>query len=317
MSGDDFASLMRRYFEYERGRGYVEGSLHVQRGHLQAFFAWCAERDLTRPVDVTRTIIERYPRFVLRQPLATATMRRRISVVRGFFRFLVRQNLLLHNPASEIEIKRGGTPPLPKNILSAKEAELVLAVPDVDTLTGIRDRAILETLYSTGLRRAEITKLSTIDVDKQRGYVMVREGKGKKDRVVPIGARALVWIEKYTADVRPSFVAANVADDDGALFLSEKGTRISPNHLTDLARGYVERSGIGKAGACHLFRHTAATLMLEGGAEIRFIQAMLGHESIATTQIYTKVAIRKLKEVHERTHPAESPRTSTNDEPSE
>jgi len=176
----------------------------------------------------------------------------------------------------------------------------VLAVPDIKTMIGIRDRAMLETLYSTGMRRMELIGLKLFDIDPERGTVMIRQGKGKKDRMVPIGVRALAWIAKYRDDVRPEFASGA---DDGTLFLTTLGEAFMPNRLTQLARGYVDAADIGKGGACHLFRHTMATLMLENGADIRFIQAMLGHADLSTTQIYTQVSIRTLKEIHTATHP--------------
>jgi integrase/recombinase XerD len=164
----------------------------------------------------------------------------------------------------------------------------------------VRDRAILEVFYSTGVRRFELIKLKLYDVDAERGTLVVREGKGKKDRMVPIGERAAAWVAKYLEDGRPSLA---VEPDDGTLFLTVEGAPFTPNRLTQMVRGYVNAAGVGKKGACHLFRHTMATLMLEGGADIRFIQQMLGHAKLETTQIYTQVSIRKLKEIHAATHP--------------
>jgi len=129
----------------------------------------------------------------------------------------------------------------------------------------------------------------------------VRQGKGKKDRMIPIGSRALAWIDKYVLEVRPTLARQ---PDDGTLFLSNQGDTFSPNRLSQMVREYVDGAQLGKSGACHLFRHTMATLMLENGADIRFIQAMLGHAELSTTQIYTQVSIRKLKEIHSLTHPA-------------
>jgi hypothetical protein len=134
-----------------------------------------------------------------------------------------------------------------------------------------------------------------------RGTMMVRMGKGKKDRMIPIGERALAWIDRYITEVRPTLARQ---PDEGVLFLSNLGEAFSPNRLTQLVREYVAGADIGKSGSCHLFRHTMATLMLEGGADIRFIQQMLGHVKLDTTQIYTQVSIRKLKEIHTLTHPA-------------
>ncbi len=130
---------------------------------------------------------------------------------------------------------------------------------------------------------------------------MVRQGKGKKGRMIPIGERAVAWIEKYVTAVRPGLV---VEPEDGTLFLTNIGGSFTPNRLTQLVRNYVDAAAIGKRGACHFFRHTMATIMLENGADIRFIQEMLGHAELSTTQIYTQVSIKKLKEIHTATHPS-------------
>jgi integrase/recombinase XerD len=138
-------------------------------------------------------------------------------------------------------------------------------------------------------------------LDQERGTLFVRQGKGKKDRMIPMGERAFGWVRKYLDDARPSLA---LSPDDGTVFLTNAGLPFEANRLTQLVRDYVDAAEIGKTGSCHLFRHTCATLMLEGGADIRFIQQMLGHAKLETTQIYTQVSIRQLKEVHTRTHPA-------------
>jgi integrase/recombinase XerD len=220
--------------------------------------------------------------------------------VRAFFAWLCRQNHLLANPAADLELPRAEKR-LPRHVLTASEAERVLARPDVAAPIGLRDRAILETLYSTGMRRMELAHLKLFDFDAERGTLFVRQGKGKKDRMIPIGARAIGWVRRYLDDARPSLVTT---PDDGTLFLSNLGQAFEVNRLTEIVRDYVAAAEIGKTGACHLFRHTCATLMLENGADIRFIQQLLGHEKLETTQIYAQVSIRMLKEVHTRTHPA-------------
>jgi integrase/recombinase XerD len=223
-----------------------------------------------------------------------------------YFRWLVRDHQILVNPASELELPKVETH-LPRGVLTAREAEAILNQPDIRDPLGLRDRALLETLYSTGMRRMELCHLSVYDVDAERGTAMIRSGKGRKDRVVPIGDRATAWIAKYLADARPELVAS---PDCGRLFLTYQGAGFTPTRLSQRVADYVTASGIGKRGSCHLFRHTVATLMLEGGADIRFIQAMLGHAELSTTQIYTQVSIRKLKEVHTATHPARMERTA-------
>jgi integrase/recombinase XerD len=164
----------------------------------------------------------------------------------------------------------------------------------------VRDRAIVETLYSTGMRRGELSGLDLYDVDFDRGWVTIRQGKGAKDRVVPIGSRALAWIRKYLDEIRPELV---LRADEPVLFLSTTGERIPATSLTLLVRRLFVAAGVTKKGSCHLFRHAMATLMLERGADIRYIQEILGHSTLETTQAYTKVSIQKLKEIHEATHP--------------
>ncbi|MGA3024608.1 MAG: tyrosine-type recombinase/integrase [Bryobacteraceae bacterium] len=190
---------------------------------------------------------------------------------------------------------------LPKAVLTAAEAEQVIAQTNVHDVLGLRDRAILETFYSTGMRRLELVNFKLWDLDLERATATIHQGKGHKDRMIPLGDRAAAWVRKYIEESRPQLVSE---PDDAVVFLSNAGEPFSLDYLTEVVRGYVEKADIGKQGACHLFRHTMATLMLEGGADIRFIQAMLGHADLKTTQIYAHVAIRQLQEIHRATHPA-------------
>ncbi len=252
-------------------------------------------------------MLERYARYLYYyrnkktgKPLSFRSQRDRLVPVRTFFKWLTQQYVLLSNPASELELPKIPKT-LPKHVLSISEVEAILSVPDTSNALGIRDRAMLELLYSTGIRRRELMQLKIHDLDFGRRTLMVREGKGNKDRLVPMGDRAIDWTEKYQAEVRPVFARD---PDDGVLFLTSTGEAFSPNHLTHLARKYIKDAKIGKTGSCHLFRHTMATLMFEGGADVRFIQEMLGHANLKSTQIYTQVSIRKLQEIHAATHPS-------------
>jgi len=166
-------------------------------------------------------------------------------------------------------------------------------------------------LYSTGLRRRELARLELTDIDRQRGTILVRCGKGRKDRVVPIGQRALRWLDKYLAQTRPQLAVDPAV---AHVFITHYGRPMHVNHLSFMVRGYLVRAGVTKRGSCHLFRHSTATLMLENGADIRFIQALLGHTCLSTTEIYTHVSITKLQQVHAQTHPAGKQRR---DEPPE
>lgn len=303
---DGVAAWMRRYLEAQRVRGLTEAELDRQTLSLSLFLDWCELRGIASPREVTRPVLERYQRhlFYYRKPdgspLSGATQTARLQTLRGWFRWLVRGNHLASNPAADIELPRLPQRVLPA-VLGGDEIEQVLAQPDTTTAVGLRDRTILEVLYSTAIRRAECARLALFDVDFGRGVVTVRQGKGRKDRVVPIGARALAWIETYLREARPGLLADA---DERTLFLSTKGGALVVDALSALVRRYIEAAELGKSGSCHLFRHTAATLMLEHGADVRYVQEMLGHAHLSTTQIYTHVSIAKLKAIHDATHPA-------------
>jgi integrase/recombinase XerD len=300
------AQLRDRFLENMAVRNYSPRTVESRTGYLNRFIKWCDERAIVRPSDVTKPIVDRYQRWLYqyRSPQGKAlsfhSQYTHLVPVKAWFRWLTRENYILSNPASELEMPRVEHR-LPKHILTAAEADQVINGTDAAEPLGIRDRAILETLYSTGLRRLELVKLKLYDLDVERQQVAVRDGKWHKDRIVPVGERALLWLEKYLADVRPLLAPPR----EDTFFLTNIGEPFSPDSMTQLARLYVEKAQLpgGKRGACHLFRHTMATLMLEGGADIRYIQAMLGHADLSTTQIYIQVGITKLKQVHAATHP--------------
>lgn len=299
---------IRAHLDYLRARNYAEDTIIFKEMALRSFAAWCAERGIVRLTEVTRPVLQRYQRHLYHtisrrgKPMSAGAQFNRLMAVKVFFRFLTRENVLLYNPASELEMPKLEKR-LPKDVLTVEETERVLSQPDITTPIGIRDRAILEVFYSTGIRRAELVDLERNCLNTARGIVAVRQGKGKKDRFVPIGERAVLWLEKYLADVRPAFETT----DRNTLFLDETGLKMRKDRLSEAVRRYIERSGIGKQGRCHLFRHTMATLMLENGADIRYIQQMLGHAHLQTTEIYTHVSILKLQQVHALTHPARLP----------
>ena len=303
---DGLVAWMRRYIEHIKIRGYTELTVYGQEHYLRDFIGWCDTRGLSRPHEVTKPIIEAYQRYLhyYRKrdgaPLSYISQRSKITPVKSFFRWLARENHVLYNPASDIELPRT-TRRLPRHVLTAEEVDAVMRQPDTSDPFGIRDRAMMELLYSTGLRRMELAHLKLPDLDLERGTLMVREGKGRKDRYVPVGERAIDWLAKYITEVRPQLVFLR---DDLTLFLTRGGEPFNYCWLSNTVARYIDRANIGKRGGCHLFRHTMATLMLENGADVRYIQAMLGHAELSTTSIYTQVAIRMLKEIHAATHPS-------------
>ena len=279
------------------------------------FIAWADERGITRPADITRTLLERYQRALYLhrkadgQPLSLTSQEALLNPLRALFKWLVRENHILANPASELVLPRRPRQ-LPKTLLTVTQIEHILNQPDVTEITGVRDRALLETFYSTGIRRMELVHLTLYDLDLAHGTLMIRGGKGGKDRLVPIGERAGAWVGRYLAEVRPQLVTRN---DERTLFLTDYGEAFEKNRLGDLVQRYMHHAGIAH-GSCHVFRHACATHMLENGADIRFIQVLLGHAELTTTQIYTQVSIQKLKEIHAATHPAKLQREGKDDD---
>jgi integrase/recombinase XerD len=307
---DALASCMDSWLETLRSRRYSALTVRQHEADLRIFMAWAADRDVTRASEVTRPILEAYQRWLSRceattgrnkgKRLGWGTLRHRLHVLRSFFRRLTRDNVILHNPASELEMPRRERR-LPVQALTTAELHRLLAVPNVGDPLGVRDRAILEVFYATGIRRAELTRLELTDIGADRGTLTVRQGKGAKDRVVPLGARALAWIERYLDETRPHLCGdGRVA----TLFLTGYGEAFNPSVLSNAVTGWLRAAALSGRGSCHLLRHTCATHMLEGGADVRYVQQLLGHESLETTAIYTQVTINRLIEVHTRCHPS-------------
>ena len=303
------------YIEHLKTQHYAVQSVQYKYASLIWFIEWSEERGIDHIEAITRPILQRYQRHLYYatgrgdKPLSIASQRNRLTAVRTWFRFLMRENLILYNPASELELPKPEYR-LPKHTLTSEEAECVLTQPDIETDAGLRDRAILEVLYSTGIRRMEMINLMKHDMNTSAGVIAIRQGKGRRDRFIPIGERALLWIQKYVEDIRPQHTLPRSPDN---IFLDETGQQLDPHRISRAVKKYVKQADIDKVGSCHLFRHTMATLMLENGADIRFIQQMLGHSQLSTTEIYTHVAIHKLKEIHTLTHPGKlKPRTDDN-----
>jgi integrase/recombinase XerD len=303
---DALALWQDAYFDHLRALNYSAGTVEGRQDALKFFLAWGAERDLTRAAQITRPILESYQRWLWRytkangQRLGWSTQRNRLGILKDFFRWITRQNVLLHNPASELELPRMEKR-LPQEVLTLTEVEKLLAIPDVSDPLGVRDRAMLELFYSTGLRRTELCRLELPDLNPERRTLHVRLGKGKKDRMVPVGLRAIAWLERYLKEVRPRLCLDTRTP---ALFLTGYGEAFNPDVVSRMVSGWLKQAGLKRKGCCHVLRHSCATHMLENGADIRFIQQLLGHEKLDTTAIYTEVSIKQLQEVHARCHPS-------------
>ena len=306
--GPTLAALVDDHMESLRIHNRTPEAVESRYCELKPFLAWSEERGLFQAGQITRTILESYQRWLWSyrkkngKPLGITTQRARLGGVMNFFAWLCKRRVLDANPASELELPRPEKR-LPVEALSVAEVEAVLSQPDIADPLGIRDRAVLELFYSTGIRRAELVRLEVSDLNREKRLLRIRQGKGRKDRVVPVGARALRWLEKYLDDVRPLLL---LKAEEPALFLSGYGEPFNADALGQKVVLYIRQANVGRTGGAHLFRHTCATHLLEGGADIRYIQQLLGHAKLETTAIYTEVSIIQLQAVHARCHPAES-----------
>jgi integrase/recombinase XerD len=297
---------LREFIDAGGSQGLSARTLQQRHRALRRFILWCAERGLASPTEITLPILERYQRHLYHYrksdgaPLTFASQYTELAPLKPYFKWLTRGRYTLYNVAAELELPKV-TAKLARHILSVAEVESILAVPDTSAALGLRDRAIMEVLYSSAIRRMELIRLAIFDVDTRAGILLVRSGKGAKDRRIPLGERACRYLDRYLEEVRPELVTAR---DPGNVFLTIHGDPLDSYTLGETVKRYIAKAGIAVQGACHLFRHACATHMLENGADTRFIQAMLGHSSLSSTQVYTHVAIHKLKEIHAATHPA-------------
>ncbi len=294
------------YLESLGARNYAGSTVEHRRASLKLFMEWAGERGLAQASQITRPVLESFQRWLWRytkangQRLGWSTQRGHLGILKDFFRWITRQNLILHNPASELELPRPEKR-LPQDVLSLPEIERLFSVPNVSDPLGVRDRAMLELFYSTGLRRTELCRLELPDLNTERRTIHVRQGKGKKDRMVPVGLRAIDWLDRYLKEVRPRLCLDTRVQ---ALFLTGYGDAFNPDVLSRMVSAWLKEAGLKRKGCCHVLRHSCATHMLDNGADIRFIQQLLGHEKLDTTAIYTEVSIKQLQEVHSRCHPS-------------
>jgi integrase/recombinase XerD len=308
---DTLASLIDRYKAKLDLLGYSQRTITSHHWTLRSFLKWTHERDLTKPNKITKLHLESYQRWLHRyrksdnKPLAISTQKQRLGAIQRLFAWLTRENHILANPASELDLPRLPHRHLPKG-LSPQELQRLLNLTDTIDPLGIRDRAIIETFYATAIRRSELINLDLSDLDLTAQTLHIRQGKGSKSRLLPIGKTAIQWLDKYLLTTRPKL---QLNDTEQALFISGYGDRLSSGYLGNWMRKMLTQAEINRPGGCHLLRHTCATHMLEGGADIRYIQQMLGHSSLDTTSIYTQVAIHQLQQIYNTTHPSATKKT--------
>lgn len=292
---DDVLDAYLNYLTVEKG--LARNTLEAYGRDLGRYADFVVRRDVKDWQDVTPELLVTFLEQTRRGGLASVSMNRNLVAIRGFHKYLVREKMTDTNPVANIELAKGWMR-LP-DTLSQDEMATLLKAPGCETPAGIRDTAMLELLYATGLRVSELTGLDMGHINWQVGY-LIAFGKGDKERIVPIGKVAYEAVKLYIDQVRPGLLKGKMND---VLFLNRRGERLTRQGFWKIIRFYTLRAGLLKKVHPHTFRHSFASHLLEGGADLRSVQMMLGHADISTTQIYTHISGERLKSIHKKCHP--------------
>lgn len=300
--------LAKQYAQHLKRRGFAMRSQDTYARGLAHFLAFLEARQLDGAQEISRDTVVAYQTALYTEPsqsgrpFALRTQALHLLVVRSFLKFLVREGVLLLSPADSVEMPRHPPRHAPRNVPTEEEVARLLTTPDPRTRLGLRDRAMFEVLYSTGMRVGELLALKVYDVDLATGLVQIIAGKGSKNRSVPLGRMAVRALRVYLEKTRPHYVRGRTTN---LLFVSTHGRRLYRNIVGRQLDINVRKAGIERKITAHSLRHACATHMLRGRASVRHIQELLGHKLLSTTQLYTHVQIEDLKAVHARTHPRE------------
>ena len=278
-------------------------SYHTKRNYLsdlRQFREFLLKNGVDKPSDVDQAVIRAFLASLYREKIKKVTVSRKVASLRAFFKFLLREGKVRYNPAQMVQAPKGDKY-LP-SFLSIDEVFALLKVKFESNESGLRDRAIVEFLYSAGVRVGELTGLNVADVDFSNSLVKVR-GKGRKERIVPVGEPALLALGEYIGSRSVGGRNKNGSYTESPLFLNRSGSRLTPRSVRRIIDKYITMSGVGRKISPHALRHTFATHLMDAGADLRVIQELLGHESLSTTQKYTSVSVTRLMEVYDRSHP--------------
>jgi integrase/recombinase XerD len=277
-------------------RGLSENTLSSYRRDLVQFNRWLLDQQ-TLILAVRKSDVEAYLAFRLQQKISARSTARLLSCLRGFYQYQLRESRISLDPTLDIDSPKMGRP-LPKS-LSEQDVEALLDAPDTDEALELRDKAMLELLYASGLRVTELVSLQVGQLSVNQGVVRVM-GKGSKERLVPTGEEALDWLQRYMKDGRPALLGARMSD---TMFPSRRGTVMTRQTFWHRIKIYAERAGIRQSLSPHTLRHAFATHLINHGADLRVVQLLLGHSDLSTTQIYTHVAKERMKDLHAQHHP--------------
>jgi integrase/recombinase XerD len=288
---------LETFIDYLRvEKGLAVNSIYSYNKDLEKYANHLRDKGIDDPKKITRKNITDFL-FILRKRVCVNSIARILSTVKNFHKFLLREKITPSDPANLIE-----APKLEKkipNFLSLDEVTRVLKVPNLKKPQGIRERAILELMYATGLRVSELVKLKISDINLDVGFIKCK-GKGSKERIVPVGKISQNFLQKYLDEARPKLLSKK---ESIYIFLAQGARPISRQSVWKMIKKMVGRAGVKKKVSPHTIRHSFATHLLEGGADLRSVQEMLGHTSITTTQIYTHINQRRLKSIHSKFHP--------------
>jgi len=303
----NFDDLITRFLGDLQIRNYSARTVAEYGYSLRALAHFLEQRHLADLQSVTTATLTEFQRWFYYQPTRRGAARgvgdqnRTLAAVKTCFRFLKNEGYLARDPAESVEYAREPQR-LPRNVLTLQEAKRILDAVDTTTLLGYRDRTILEVFYATGLRRGELCNLCLEDANLEEELLRINGGKGAKDRVVPLGRVACQFLETYIKGIRPRLLKGRVSD---RLFLSQMSLPIVPNTVRVIVQKHAKLAGIKKHMTCHVWRHTVATHLLKNNANLRHVQDLLGHRSLATTERYLRLTITDLKEAHRKFHPRE------------
>jgi len=278
-------------------KGLSNTTLDAYSRDLLEFMEFAVKRNLSSPVEINTTQVTRWLKQLKKNGISPVSATRKLSSLRGFFRYLVMEGVMAASPTSVISNPRTGKT-LPR-VLSVQEVERLLSQAKGPTPMGLRDRALLECLYSCGLRASEAVNLLMSQIDFSAEFLRIR-GKGNKERITPLGAEALSWLERYIKTARPGLLKKN---QSFYCFLGRGGRPISRQRLWQIIKSYALKAEISQDVYPHVLRHSFATHLLEGGADLRAVQMLLGHSDISTTQIYTHLDLSHLRRIHRKFHP--------------
>ncbi len=300
-----FGMAIGRYLQDLEIRNYSGRTRQTRAGYLQILTRYLETEGITGPAAVTSQALASFQHWLFHEPTHRGAIRsipgqnQVLVAVKGLFGFLCREGYLARDPAAGLHYAREPQT-LPRNVLTPQEARRIIEAPDTATVLGYRDRTLLEVLYATGIRKAELLALTVDSVNLEEGLLHITHGKGARDRVVPLSAIAVSFLETYIKGIRPGLLRGSSAK---ALFISQQARPLGRNTLDYLVAKYARLARVKKRVTPHVWRHTCATHLLKNRANLRHVQEILGHKSLVTTERYLRLTITDLKEAHHKFHP--------------